>query len=399
MRLRGSIGLALRGSAIGPCSRLLLQGTVWGVAGLSSPAVIGGTRRAALERASEIGTDGVRSRATRPPPSTALSPATRRGLRSASREPAPLRAIAASPSNPGNVGVLRAPAEAPVARGLSLAEGRLLDAAREPGAEVVLEARLASRLEARVGSRVRLGDGGEATVVGVLAGRSALQRRTSDVGYDVEHPMFVAVTGGLLSALGVPQVADEWKRTDACAYLLPEDDRVDWIYVRTAATDSRRVARIGQDALGARGKDAVALYPFLPVLLTGEVDRFAAVSVASPLLPLMGGRVASLGSSPPSAAPRRSRSTARGRLAATSRSSSSSRAACSRRRRAPRRPAGAPPRDAPRVARADGRVHVAFPWREAWIAFAVAVVVGTLASLVPALRAASADPVEGLADE
>ena len=40
-----------------------------------------------------------------------------------------------------------------------------------------------------------------------------------------------------------------------------------------------------------------------------------------------------------------------------------------------------------------------FPWREAAWALLISLVVGTLATLLPALRASALDPVEGLADE
>jgi putative ABC transport system permease protein len=44
-------------------------------------------------------------------------------------------------------------------------------------------------------------------------------------------------------------------------------------------------------------------------------------------------------------------------------------------------------------------VRWAFPWNEAWVALAVSVVVGVLACVMPARRAAGMSPAEALSDE
>ena len=212
------------------------------------------------------------------------------------------------------------------------------------------------------------------------------------------------MTGRLLIHLGVPFGDDGWKRTDRCAYVLRKDSKVDWIYLRVRTEELKTAASASRSALLARGKGVVAFYPLVPSLILGrEIDRFQSVNLALFLSCLLMGGVVMANV---------------GLLAAL--------------RRAPEiavhRVEGASRRDIATQFIVEGLVLAlfgtligfvlacglatlrvsleaasgmtwTFPWKEASVTAVVAVVVGVLASALPAARAALMEPVEALTDE
>jgi hypothetical protein len=402
-------------------SFLLLQGTVWGVAVAVFPsAVIQGSREAGLRRGAEIGADRI---AIAPDP-TASSPVPLRrddvaAVRDAlAREGIEVRAAAGvrvlafprtgAPDEAARpAALLSAEPEGLATRGLALAEGRALAPGDGPEACVVEAgvARWLGRERLAPGDRLRLPGGDEDLhVVGVAAPRSAEALRTSDLGYDLEHPMYERFAKRLLWAVGVPMVADAWKRSDRCVWVLPRGDEVDWIFLRVPAGRTSEAARVAAQAASARGTAVVRLYSLAyPILLGKEVQRFAAVDFALFLSCLAMGAVvmANLG------------------LLTVLRRT---------REIAIRRVEGATQRDVSWQFLFEGlllsgagaalgvglglllaRLRVAldpvmgftwtFPTLQASVAVAVALAIGLAASALPAHRAARLDPVEGLVDE
>jgi hypothetical protein len=423
MHLGPTFALAVRRLLHRPVrSFLLLQGTVWGVAVAIFPsAVIQGTREAGLTRGATIGSDRI---AIAPDP-TASSPvplrrddvvAVKGALARAGIDVVaaagveilalPKRGVGADdPKRPA--ALLAAEPEALVARGLEVESGRPLrpgDAAND----CVVEAGVAAWLGVErlaPGDRFRLpGIDGELRVVGVAAPRSAQALRTSDIGYDLEHPMYEKFAKRLLFSVGLPVVADEWKRSDRCVWTLPRGQEIDWIFLRVPPTEVSAAAKIASQAASARGTAVVRLYAFTyPILLGKEVDRFGAVNAALFLACLAMGAVvmANLG------------------LLTVLRRT---------REIAIRRVEGATRRDVSWQFLFEGlllsgfgaalgvglglllaqlRVALepvmgftwAFPTREASWAVGIALAIGLAASALPARRAAALDPAEGLVDE
>lgn len=404
-------------------SLLLLQGTIWGVAvALFPTAVLQGTRASVLERGTDVGAD--RITVALDPTGVDPRPLEREDVEAVRAAlvadgiavealagvsmavPAPASG-ADGAAGPAPAAVLAGPPDAWAARGFSLAEGRAADpAAAAP--EAVVEGLLAEALRgprpSALGATVPLPDGRGARVVGVLAARTPLQRRTNDLGFDTEHPVFRGVTGRLLVNLGVPFGDDAWKRTDRCAWVASAGPTVDWVFLRVAPLSVRAAAKAVERALLARGKSSVAFYPpVYPLVLHRDVDRFANISLAL--------FVACLAMSAVVMA-------AVGLLSAM--------------RRAPEvavhRVEGATQGDVLAQWLVEGAVlsvaggllgwavgcglaqlRIAlepmagmtwrFPWGHAAATLAVAVVVGVLATLLPALRAARRPPTEALVDE
>lgn len=422
MRLVRDVGLALRRLRQRPVrSLLVLQGTIWGVAvSLFPTAVLDGTRAAVAARGADVGAD--RLAVTLDP--TRVGP---RPLVPADVDAVTARWRAAGIPVEGAAGValarardgvgpgptvpaaaLLGPGDAFAARGLALVAGR----AGDPGAarlEAVVEAELAAALAPPGGARalgadVTLPDGRVAAVVGVLAPRGAVARRTNDLGFDTEHPVFRGATGKLLASLGVPFGDDAWKRTDRCAWVAARPETVDWIFLRAPPDRLREASPLVEAALHDAGKDVVLFRAFFySLLLHRDVDRFHAVSLAL--------FVACLAMSAVVMA-------AVGLLTALSRAAEV----------AVHRVEGATRRDVVAQFLAEGlvlsvvgsllgwalgcglaelRVALeplagmtwAFPWAHALGTLAAACVVGGLATLLPAWRAASRAPVEALVDE
>jgi putative ABC transport system permease protein len=399
-------------------SFLLLQGTVWGIAvALFPAAVLQGSREAIVRDTRVSGADRMTIAAD--PTGVDAKPLSRDDVPAVAEavakagvpvvavaglvvERAPASAAAGRPA-----AVIAGPPEAPVARGLLYAAGRALDpqaTADETVVEGLLAADLAPTPEQTLGRHLDLGDGRVARVVGVLAPRPDRFRRANDQGFDTGHPVFRAVTAGVMAALGVPMTMDEWKRTDRCAYVLSRDDRVDWIYLRVAPTDLRAASRAVESALLARGKDSILFYPPLgPLLMGRELDRFRTVSLALFLACLvMGGVVmANVGLL---AALRRAPEIAVHRVEGATRADIAAQFVFEG---AVLAVVGGLLGWAVACGLATLRISLepmagltwSFPWGFALVAFATAVVVGVLASALPAIRAAARDPVEGLADE
>lgn len=414
MRIASTLSLALRRLRRRPIrSLLLLQGTVWGVAVAIFPAaVIQGTRITTVTQAEELGADRIAAAAD---PTSAsevkLSPADIDHLRTylarAGHTVTSAAAVRVDGTLPASedVTVLRSTPEGPVARGLELRAGRWFGP--DENDACVIEAQVGAKL----GRPLDLGDtlevaGVERRVVGIMKPRTPKQLRTNDLGFNLEHAMYKGVAQQFLMAMGIPYVKDDgWKRTDACIYVpVANDATVDWLYVRVEPSQLSEAGKAVREGLVSRGKTVLTLYPIvLPVILGDEVDRFDAVTIAMFLACLVMGAVvmANLGL-----------------LNALSRA----------REIAIRRVEGATRSDIALHFLTEGivlsligcvlgcvlgmglaelRVRVepvtgfawTFPTTHALIACGVAVVIGVLAALFPALRAASQDPVQGLAHD
>jgi hypothetical protein len=423
MRVAENLRLALKRLRHRPVrSFLLLQGTVWGIAVALFPAAVLKGSRDAIERDTRVsGADRMTIAAD--PTGVDAKPLVKDDVPAVAEAVAKAgvhvvaiagmsvsqRLAAAPPGVARFSHVVEGPPEAPEARGLVYAAGRPLDpkaaaAQREVVVEGLLAADLAPTPEGAVGKEVSLGTFDLARVVGVLAPRPERFRRANDQGFDTEHPVFKAVTGGLMAALGVPVTADDWKRTDRVAYVLARDPQVDWIYLRVAPTDLRAASKAVEAALLARGKDSILFYPPLgPILMGRELDRFRTVSIALFLACLVMGAVvmANVGllaalRRAPEVAVHRVEGATQGDVAAQFVFEGAILAVV-----------GGLLGWAVACGLATLRISLepmagltwAFPWDFALVAFATAIVVGVLASALPAMRAARRDPVEGLADE
>ncbi len=399
-------------------SFLLLQGTVWGVAVAVFPsAVIQGTQEAARVRGAQLGADRISVVAD--PTAEAARPLRVEDVRVLERtlDAAAVRVPAIGgarmlslPSAPGDdpdrpAVLLAADPPVPRARGHALAAGRWLRA-DDTDDVCVVEGDVATwlgRASLVPGDVIDVEGRAPLRIVGVTRSRAPALRRTNDLGFDVEHPMYAKVGEGLLLALGIPRVEDDWKRSDRAIYVPLRGDEVDWIFLRAAPEQVKDAAALTTKTLIGRGLAPVTFHPLvLPFLLGGEIDRFKTVQHALFLACLTMGAVvmANLG------------------LLAVLRR---------RREIAIRRVEGATRLDVALHFLFEGLLLTAvgcilgcllamglaalrvalepvtgftwvFPWKSAAIAVAVALVIGGLASLLPAWRAAKEDPVRGLAD-
>ncbi len=284
-------------------SFLVLQGIAWGVGIAIFPAaVLEGSRRAAIERADEVGTGRVTLVAeagSRPLTLDDLA-ALRAGIKGFKPyEAAPVR-VEKGPAAAILLGT--DPAGATV-RYQKIARGRYLAVADgAPGAPpvCVLEPKAADALVPGadpVGRTVDLGNGIKAQVVGLLAPRSDRALRTDDFGLEIDH-MLAKRVWRMLGNFGIPRPDDAWKRSEKCVHLpvrlLPrEGETVDDILVRTAPDEAATLADGLRGVLVARGAAPVAYANLVwPIIASKAVDRFLLLKDALVLACLaMGGIV------------------------------------------------------------------------------------------------------------
>lgn len=433
MRFLAPLGLALRRLRRRPIrSFLLLQGTVWGVAVAIFPAaVLEGTREATLNTGTQVGADRIAIAAD---PTSARREQLLRGdlgllretltaeghdvealggvrlvldAEAAANEAESMPAEEDGTASDSTTYLIEATPEAPRARGQALAKGRWLT--ETDNADVcVVEARVGKALgrpDLDVGDRIEV-EGRSLEVVGRMAPRDPLARRTNDLGFDTGHRLYQGVALKFLIAMGIPVLGNEaWKFSDAAVYVpAPPDVALDLIYVRVPPTQVSAVATTVRAQMSKADRSVLTLYPFvLPVMLGSEVERFDAVNLALFLACLVMGAVvmANLGL-----------------LNVLARS----------REIAIRRTEGATGFDVAAHFLAEGLVlgilgcvfgcalgmglaHLrsslepvaaftwVFPWKSALMACGVALLVGILAMVLPAIRAARQDPVQGLADD
>jgi putative ABC transport system permease protein len=287
-------------------SFLVLQGIAWGVGIAIFPAaVLEGTRRAAVERADEVGTGRVTLEAE--PGGAPLGPADFEHLRVGDGgfqrfAIAPFRVHRPRPA-PGEATLLGTDPRGAEVRYQAVARGRYLgegDMAADAAPVCVLEPGAAAIVAPGgdpLGRRVRLAEGIEAEVVGVLAPRTALALRTDDFGLEVGHAMENRVWR-MLQSFGVPRPDDGWKRSDACVHLplrlLPRDgEALDALVVRAVPSEAPALAEALRAALVARGTEAVAKANLVwPVIASSRIETFLRLKDALVLACLaMGGVV------------------------------------------------------------------------------------------------------------
>lgn len=398
---------------------LLLQGTIWGVAVAIFPsAVIQGTREAARTQGSALGADRISVRAdTTADGRVRLVRDDLATVRAAVEEDGTqllgiggLRVARSIPDaeRPEPLTVLECVPGTEAARGHTLAAGRWLraDDALE---RCVVEAEVGpwlGRPDLAPGDRIQpAGWPRELEVVGVCAPRPPQALRTNDLGFDLEHPLYKKIGMPLLFAMGIMPVPDDWKRSESCVHVPMEgSDELHWAFLRVEPAVVSDVANRVRDRMTDEGKSVVMLYPLvLPLIMGEEVERFDAVNLAMFLACLLMGAVVMMNL---------------GLLSALTRS----------REIAIRRTEGATRTDIALQFLTEGLAlailgaglgcvlgmglaHLraslepvagftwSFPVQEGLVAVGVAVFIGLLASALPAMRAASQDPVEGLADE
>jgi hypothetical protein len=398
---------------------LLLQGTIWAVGVAVFPsAVIEGTRHAVLTRGASLGADRI---AITPDPTARGAGNLERSDVGFLRETLGaegIEVIAAGAltvvqlyGDQGTEGALvRADVETPRARGLELARGRWLRD-DDPPTACVVEARAGRRFAGRdlvEGDELTLTDAeGEAIVlqvVGVTRPQPPVRLRTNDLGFDVTHPMFLKLGRAMFLTVGIPMVEDAWKRSDAIVYTPLTGETAEWIFLRAPPQTVKRAAAEASEALFGRGREPIVLHPLvLPLLLGKDIDRFDAVRLALFLACLVMGAVvmANLGlltvlRRSHEIAVRRVEGATRGRIAALFLVEGAVLTAV-----------GCVLGGLLGMGLAALRVAVApvtgfswiFPWRDAWLALVVAMVIGCAASLLPAWRASRQQPVQGLSEE
>ncbi len=267
---------------------LVLQGIAWGVGIAIFPAaVLEGSRRAAIERADEVGTGRVMLEAE--PGSRLLSlddlAALRKGIPGFRPfEAAPVR-VEKEPAGAGNWVLLGTDAAGASARYQKVARGRYLadaDAAPNAPPVCVLEPLAAEALVPSadpVGRKVQVGNGMEAEVVGLLAPRTARALRTDDFGLEIDHMLSKRVWR-MLGNFGVVKPDDAWKRSERCVHLplrlLPrEGETLDGILVRATPEEAPALADALRGALVARGAAPIAYANLVwPIIASKAVDRF-----------------------------------------------------------------------------------------------------------------------------
>ena len=278
---------------------LVLQGIIWGVAvAVMPPAILEGSRNAAIEQSVEMGTDriAIRAQSVSPRPwidrddlaavrerfATVLEAGG--GYRAASVE------ATAEGGEPVPLDLVGAIGDVLAARGQALARGRTFTEKeiRDADPVAILEPEAARALfgdRDPVGRTIRTGDA-TLEIVGVTAPRSRAALDTDDLGLDRSHPLAGWVRD-MMSQWGLEPSDVTWKRSER-AVVVPLDrvaakrpGAIDWMILRVgtrrAPAESAEIERF----LGARGRDVeVSINMVWPLLVGGQIDRYMVLNQA-----------------------------------------------------------------------------------------------------------------------
>jgi hypothetical protein len=269
-------------------SFILLQGVIWGtVLGVLPAALIGGSRKAALERAAELGTDRI----------LFAAPATRPAgldwdLPRLARERFPGRVLAAAAyaerpaSGPGARRLLLADEGALDARRYEVAEGRwfTVEELREGAPVAVLEPRAAAATSAGgpvLGRRLDLEDGlGAVEVIGVTRPFPQVVVGQDVLGYEKDHELHGLIEE-VKDSFGVRSGDVDWLTSEDKVIVPRRRYPAVGARVFELRAEPRTVARRSQDTrewLLDRGIDAVVYSnPVVSFLFSEGADRLEKV--------------------------------------------------------------------------------------------------------------------------
>ncbi|MBI4577452.1 MAG: ABC transporter permease [Planctomycetes bacterium] len=408
-------------------SFLVLQGVVWGVAvAVLAPAVLEGSRRAAVERAASLGTDRVAVRGERGSGRRPLEVEDLEALRgrfrgdvtAASGAVVVRRRVEGAGGREARLAVIATDPWHAQARALGLERGRFLEEADVAGRRrvCVLEPEAARALFGEadpVGGTLLLratrDPGAEAfQVVGLVARRDPEELARDDFGFKRDHRLQPLIEQ-VKMFLGIREEGEEWKRDERGLYLplgAVEVDRdgLDWVFVRSTPERVLGLVREVRGLLVERGTSPLVFANSLWPILAGEeirvYERLNLVVFASTLfmgsVVIMNLMLMSVMERWREVAIRRAEGATRAHVAAQFVAES---AVLSLVGAALGVPAGMGLAWLRVWIEPNALMTITFPGPRAALAVALAVVSGVAAGSIPAWRAARIDPVEALRHE
>ena len=309
---------------------LVLQGVIWAAAIMVFPsAVEKGSIRNAIQNASRFKTDQITLRADEKPGAEKLTVADIEPIKTALAGKkcsiTPFRIQSGEVVDASTIThiikttLVGTDETSPETRSFKPSQGRYLTAAdvKDRNRVCVLEAVAAEKLfpqgsPLKENVVVRSGtDLLTLRVVGIMQKRDAEQLATDEHGFRREgasegkrgrfRVRWIRETVGKIQfALGIRGEDTGWKRSERCVHvpmslLSREGDALDWLMVKTDPLEVMETARLIQNVLVSRNKEPVLLYNiFLPILLSDQLKVKERLTVALFLLCLfMGGIVTS----------------------------------------------------------------------------------------------------------
>ncbi len=326
MSIWGNARIAIRAMLTRPLRTfLVLQGVIWAAAVIVAPSAIEkGSIHNAIRNASRFKTDEITIRAQEKPGAENLTlsdvEAIETALAGSKSVVAPFRTISGElfvGSRITRTTVIGTTQTSPGARSFHPSQGKYLtaDDVKESRRVCVLEALAAARLfpqRSAVGQKVTARCGDKLLsleVVGVMEKRDADDLAIDEHGFRMDDLSMAArrrfrmvwlrnIARKLKFMLGIPLEDTSWKRSEKCVHvplsLLPrKDESLDWLIVRTDPLKVMDTARKIQEVLVVRNKEPIQLYNiFLPILMSDQMQVKHDLTVALFILCLvMGGIV------------------------------------------------------------------------------------------------------------
>lgn len=303
---------------------LVLQGVIWAAAIMVFPsAVEKGSIHNAVRNASRFKTDQITVRAYEKPGTEKLTvsdvEAIEAALAGRERSVTPFRnrsSEALAATRIMKTTLVGTDQTSPATRSFYPSRGKYITAkdVQEENRVCVLEALAADKLfpkKSPLGEKVVVRCGEKLltlSVVGVMEKRDPQQLATDEHGFRREGlpeaklgrfrvRWLREMVKKVKFMLGIPLEDTSWKRTENCVHvpisLLPrEDNSIDWLVVKTDPLQIMESARLIQNALVARNKEPILLYNiFLPMLLSDQLKVKDDLTLALFLLCLLMGGI------------------------------------------------------------------------------------------------------------